>query len=76
MLGSAADYYFLAAADHAGYFLFRNVRSFKKFEPEQEVKDADDWFIPVEKGAEDSEEAEKAELQEKDETAEEGSAEE
>ncbi len=27
VLGTATDYYFLGAADHAGYFLFRNVRS-------------------------------------------------
>ncbi len=49
-------------------------KTFKKFEPEQEVKDADDWTVLVEEGTEGSEAAEKTGPQEKDETAEEGSA--
>ncbi len=47
-------------------------KTFKKFEPEQDLKDADDWTVPVEEGAE---MAETIDTQEEDATAGEGSAE-
>ena len=50
-------------------------KTFKKFEPEQDVKDADDWSIPVEEDAEALEETDETDMQEKDVTAGEGSAE-
>ena len=50
-------------------------KTFRKFEPEQDVKDADDWSIPVEEDAEALEETDETDMQEKDVTAGEGSAE-
>ena len=51
-------------------------KTFKKFEPEQDVKDADDWSIPVEEDAEALEETDESHMQEKDMSAEGNSAEE
>ena len=50
-------------------------KTFRKLEPEQDVKDADDWSIPVEEDAEALEETDETDMQEKDVTAGEGSAE-
>ena len=51
-------------------------KTFRKFEPEQDVKDADDWSIPVEEDAEALEETDETDMQEKDKAAEGNSAEE
>ena len=51
-------------------------KTFRKFEPEQDVKDADDWSIPVEEDAETLEETDESHMQEKDMSAEGNSAEE
>ena len=40
-------------------------KTFRKFEPEQDVKDADDWSIPVEEDAEALEETDETDMQEK-----------
>ncbi len=50
-------------------------KTFKKFEPEQNLKDADDWTVPVEEGEEALEAADETDREEKSETAEDGSVE-